>query len=283
MKIVFFGTPKEVIPVLENVIKNFTVAAVVTTPDQKSGRKQLLTPSPIKAFAQKQNLPVITPHHFTDEIIQQLQNVKPDLFIVAAYGKIIPEAIIKLPKHGSINIHPSLLPKYRGPTPLQTALLNGESETGITFIKMDAKMDHGAILHHIPFRIEPTDTFDWLMQSTFAQAGTILPHVIERYISGELQPEPQDDSSATYTKIITKEDGYIDFDNPPSKEKLDRMIRAYYPWPTTWTKITIKNQEVRIKFLPKEKLQVEGKNPMSIKDFSNGYPEFKDKITKLFL
>lgn len=297
MKIIFFGTPREVIPVLENLIKHYDVCAVITAPDQKSGRKQLLAPSPVKAFAQEKNIPVITPQQFNKLTIQQLQNLNSDLFVVAAYGKIIPSTILQLPKYGAINVHPSLLPKYRGPTPIQTALLNGNNTSGITFIEMDDKMDHGPILHQIPFTLEKTDTFAWLMQSKFAQAALILPHVIDDYVSGKIKPQPQEDSEATYTKIITKQDGYVDLSilETLTPLELDRKIRAYYPWPTVWTKIRSKNQEVRIKFLPpsviekKTKqsrtnsfaLQVEGKNPVSITAFLNGYPEMKEKIYAL--
>ncbi len=282
MKIIFFGTPQPVVPVLEALVKNFTVIAVVTTPDQKAGRKQLITPSPIKVFAQKQNIPIINPQQFSNETIEQLRNLNADLFIVAAYGKIISPAVLELPKLGAINIHPSLLPKYRGPTPIQTTLLNGDGTSGITFMKMDAQMDHGPILHQIPFTLEKTDTFAWLMQSKFAQAAQILPHVIEDYIAGKIKPQAQDDAEATYTKIIKKADGYIDLNNPPNPDQMDRMIRAYYPWPTVWTKTRIKNQEIRIKFLPKNKLQVEGKNPVNLKDFLNGYPSMQEKITEIF-
>jgi methionyl-tRNA formyltransferase len=281
MKIVFFGTPKEVVPVLHNLVKHFEVVAVVTASDQKSGRKQLITPSPVKVFAQEQNIPVLTPQQWNNETMEQLTSHKPDLFVVAAYGKLIPDKILELSKLGAINIHPSLLPKYRGPTPIQTTLLNGDAKSGITFIKMDEKMDHGPILHQIPFTLENTDTFDWLMQSKFAQAGQILPSVIADYISGKLQPQPQDDSQATYTKLISKEDGFFDLKNPPQPEQLDRMIRAFYPWPTAWTKTTINDREVTIKLLPRKKLQVEGKNQVDIKDFLNGYPSMRETIEKL--
>jgi methionyl-tRNA formyltransferase len=282
MKIIFFGTPQEVIPVLEVLTENFNIAAVITTPDQKSGRKQILTASPVKIFVKKTNIPILTPQQFNNETIEQLQNFNPDLFIVAAYGKIIPTAVLTIPKYGAINIHPSLLPKYRGPTPLQTTLLNGDQQSGITFMKMDEQMDHGSILHQIPFTLENTDTFGWLMQSKFALAAQILPHVITDYVSGKLIPQPQDESQVTFTKMIVKQDGYIDLDNPPHKKLLDRMIRAYYPWPAVWTKAKINNREMILKFLPKQKLQVEGKNPVSLNDFLNGYPEMKKKLEKIF-
>lgn len=287
MKIVFFGTPQEVVPVLENLVKHFEVVAVVTTPDQKTGRKQLLTPTPVKIFADKHNVPILTPQQFDSITLQQLTEFKPDLFVVAAYGKIIPETVLLLPNHGAINIHPSLLPKYRGPTPIQTTLLNGDEQSGITFMKMDEKMDHGPILQQIFFTLENTDTFGWLMQSKFAQAAQILPHVIDSYVAGQIAPQPQDDTQASYTKIITKQDGFIDLQTPPKPEQLDRMIRAYYPWPTVWSRLRLtatngQAKEKIIKFLPKKTLQVEGKNPVSLKDFLNGYPEMREKIQKLF-
>ena len=279
LKIIFFGTPTEVVPVLENLTKHYDVVAVVTAPDHKAGRKQLLTPSPVKVFAQSQNIKVLQPEKLKDF---SLSEAKVDLAIVAAYGKIIPQALLDFPKHGSINIHPSLLPKYRGPTPIQTVLLNGDKESGITFIKMDAEMDHGPILHQIPFTLERTDTFGWLMQSKFAQAAVILPTVIENYVSGVNKLQPQDDALATYTKMITKEDGHLDLHNPPDEKTLNRMIRAYFPWPTVWATIKLHGKETRIKFLPDNKLLVEGKNPISVNDFVNGYPEMKETLGRLF-
>jgi methionyl-tRNA formyltransferase len=281
MKIIFFGTPKEVVPVLENLTKHYEVIAVVTTPDQKSGRKQLLTPSPVKVFAQEHKISVLQPNKLS-ESVAELKELNADLFIVAAYGKIIPNHILELPKFGALNIHPSMLPKYRGSTPIQSTLLNGDETSGITFMKMDAKMDHGPILHQIPFTLEKTDTFEWLMQTKFAQAANVLPHVIDEYVAEKLKSQPQDETQATYTKMVTKEDGFIDLDNPPEPEKLDRMIRAYYPWPTVWTKVQLQNDQTKIlKFLPKDMFQLEGKNPVSRKDLFNGYPEIQEKLEKV--
>ena len=282
LKIIFFGTPKEVVPVLENLTKHYDVVAVVTAPDQKAGRKQLLTPPPVKVFAEANNIPVFQPEKLS--IPHSLFPIpETDLFVVAAYGKIIPNSILELPKLGAINIHPSLLPKYRGATPIQSALLNGEKTSGITIMKMDAEMDHGPILQQIPFTLESTDTFGWLMQSKFAQAANLLPHVLDEYVAGKLKPQPQDDSQATYTKMITKEDGYIDIDNPPTLEKLDEMIRAFHPWPTVWTKWKMENGKWKIlKLLPNDHFQLEGKKPVSRKDLFNGYPEIREKVEKFF-
>ncbi|MBA3724672.1 MAG: methionyl-tRNA formyltransferase [Candidatus Levybacteria bacterium] len=292
MKIIFFGTPTQVIPVLEELTKHHEVVAVVTAPDQKVGRKQLLTPPPVKVFAEKHNIPVLQPEKLTDEI-SQLSTLNSQLYVVAAYGKIIPKKILDIPQYGAINIHPSLLPKYRGSTPIQSTLLDGIKNSGVSFILMDAQMDHGPLLHQIPFAISPTDTFDWLMHNMFSQASIILPSVIQNYTDGKTTAQTQDETQATYTKIITRQDGYIDIDNPPPPDHIERMTRAYYPWPNAWTTVRMKNKELRIKLLPHSShpeldsgspilMQMEGKQPVSLKDFINGYPELQTLIQKLF-
>lgn len=284
LRVVFFGTPTFVIPVLETLNQNFSIVGVVTTPDQKSGRKQILTPTPIKTYCLEKNLPVkiITNQHFSNDTIQQLTTLKPDLFVVAAYGKIIPKEILEIPKCGAINIHPSLLPKYRGASPIQSAIFHGDKTSGLTIIKMDEQMDHGPILYAKELVLINEDTFHSLSIKMFQVAAEALPHVIEELVREKLEPLSQDDTKATFCDHITKDQGYFDIANPPSPEKLDRMIRAYYPWPTTWTKISIGGQEKIVKFLPGKKLQVEGKNPMSYKDFFNGYPQLKETFAFLF-
>lgn len=271
MKIIFFGTPNFVLPVLQILHENFEVIGVVTTPDTIQGRKKILTPTPVKKYALENKI------HITD--LDQLNDHKqPDLFVVAAYGIIIPKSILNIPKYGSINIHPSLLPKYRGPSPIQTALLHGEKENGITIIEMDEEVDHGPILKKIPFSVEPSDTFQSLHIKMFQKAAKELPQVLKDYVNKNLTPTQQAHTSATFTERITKEDGYFNLDQPPSKKVLERMIRAYYPWPTAWTKIKIKNEELRLKLLPDNKIQLEGGKPMTLKDFYNGHPELKEKI-----
>lgn len=284
MKIVFFGTPQFVTPVLEVLLKDFTVIAVVTAPDKKAGRKQLLTSSPIKSFAtgDKLHLPVLTPVTFDKKAVQELKATQPDLFVVAAYGYILPPEVLAIPPFGSINIHPSLLPKFRGPTPVPSALLSGDTTTGVTIIKMDDKMDHGPILAMQTYKVHETDTTETLLKHLFKLSAEMLPDVIKQYTSGKSTTQIQDDENATYTKLISKNDGEITVDNPPDKQFLDRMIRAYYPWPTVWSKVTIKGNETRMKLLPGGKVQMEGKNPIAIKDFINGYPEMKDLLNKLF-
>lgn len=205
-----------------------------------------------------------------------------DLAVVAFYGKILTEDELNTPKYGCINVHPSLLPKYRGPTPVQTAILNNDKTTGMTIIKLDRKIDHGPVLVQKEEKILANDTAETLYERLFKVGANLLSQTINKYIKGQIKLSAQNDKKATFTKSLTRQDGYFDVNNPPSPEILDRMIRAYYPWPGVFTKLRIKNQELRIKLLPEKKIQVEGKKPMSIKDFINGYPETKELLLKLF-
>jgi len=281
MKIVFFGTPSFVVPVLEALTKHHDAIAVVTAPDKKVGRKQLLTASPVKQFAVKHNIPVL-----------EIVSGAVDLFVVAAYGKIIPQSILEIPKHGAVNIHPSSLPKYRGPSPITQTILNGDKESAITFMQMDEKMDHGPILKTLPYEIPEDATTETLTHDMFAKAAELLPEVIDDYVAGKIKPTPQKDEDATYTHIITKQDGYIDLDSPLDRTQLDRKIRAYYPWPTVWARLPLViarprsgeaiSSEKIIKFLPEKKIQMEGGKPMSVKDFLNGYPELEETIKRIF-
>jgi methionyl-tRNA formyltransferase len=284
MKIIFFGTPHIVLPVLQTLIKNFSVQALVTAPDQKAGRKQLLTPSPVKKYAVEQALPlpVLTPKKFDDETLKQIRSLQPDLFVVAAYGAILPKELLVIPPFGAINIHPSLLPRHRGATPVPSTILSGDTTTGVTIIKMDEHMDHGPIIAESAYDVHETDTTESLLTHLFNLSAEVLPDVITGFTSGKLIPRPQDETKATYTKKIEKDDGFIDLENLPGKEKLNSMIRAYYPWPGVWTRVKIKNNEARIKFLPGNKIQMEGKNPVTMREFINGYPEMKDLLGKLF-
>jgi len=288
LNIVFFGTPDFVLPILDTLSQHYRIVAVVTAPDTVQGRKKILTPTPVKQFALKENIPVLQPKKLTKEDWElEIRNLKleiptPDLFVVAAYGKIIPKAILDIPKCGALNIHPSLLPKYRGPSPIQSALLNGDKTTGVTIIKMDEKMDHGPILMQVSIKISPTHTFENLHKMMFQKAADSIIVASEWYVQGKITPREQQHWKATYCHIVTKQDGYFDINNPPDPVTLDRMIRAYYPWPTVWTKIRIKNQESRImKLLPGGFIQLEGGKPMKSKELLNGYPELSETIERL--
>ncbi len=281
MNIIFFGTPEFVSPVISTLVENFSLVALVTTPDVESGRKKTLTPPPVKILGDQMGIPVLQPKKLDEQTIETLKAFKPDLFIVAAYGKIIPQSVLDIPRFGSINIHPSLLPKFRGPSPIQAVLLAGEKETGVTLIEMDEKMDHGPILEQVTVQLFPTDTLDSLHSSLFQKAAGMLPEVIRGYASGKRKGTEQLHERATYCKLVTKEDAFINPLHLPEKEHIDRMIRAYYPWPVAWTTLLFPDgKEYRVKFLPEKKIQVEGKSVVSIKEFLNGYPKLREEIEK---
>lgn len=270
MKIVFFGTPEAVIPVLETLHKNFQVVGVVTSPDAPVGRKYVITPSMIAKKAEELGIKALKPKVFDGDTIKQLEAFEAEVFVVASFGHIIPKEILKIPKYGSLNIHPSKLPKYRGPSPIQTQILDGVEESAVTIISMDEEVDHGFIVSQEEFRLSDNDTFDFLHTKMFQAGGELLVRILPDLISGKITPKPQSHTEATFTQHIEKQNGYFGIENPPSPEKLNRMIRAYYPWPTAWTKW---NGKV-IKFLPGGLVQMEGKNPTQIKDFLNGHPTF---------
>ena len=287
MRVVFFGTPDFVLPVGKILAEKFELVGVVTLPDSPEGRKKIMTPTPVKNwymdYLLKENKEgmILTPAELTDEIAVKLRKLHPDLFVVAAYGKLVPDSILNLPTLGAINIHPSLLPKYRGPAPIQNALLNGDKNLGITIMQMDQDLDHGPLLSQWEIPISSTDTFQSLHQKAFTNAAEKLPEIIEKYESGKITPTPQDHNAATFTEKILRTDGFFSLEEPPGAKKLDSMIRAYFPWPSAWTKVKIKNQELRLKFLPEKKVQIEGGKVTTIKDFLNGYPELKQQFEKL--
>ncbi len=174
LKIVFFGTPHFVVPVLEALTKHYEVVAIVTAPDKKVGRKQIVTASPIKQFALEHSIKVLE--------MEQIENVTADLFVVAAYGKIIPQSILELPRLGAVNIHPSALPKYRGPSPIPATILGGDTISAISFMQMDEKMDHGPILESIPYEVPEDATTDIFTHDMFAKAAELLADILEAYV-----------------------------------------------------------------------------------------------------
>lgn len=227
--------------------------------------------------------------HFT--MVDSLNEADPDLIgadliVVAAYGKILTPEELTVPRYGSINIHPSLLPKYRGPSPIQSAILNGDKVSGITIIKMDEQVDHGPILYQEEIELSDSDNFDTLSKKMFLRAAEVLPQVIEDFVQGKIKPRLQRHAIATYCNLLTRNSGYFDINNPPSPEQIDRMIRAYYPWPSAWTKWSPsakasgdKNEKI-VKLHPGGIIQMEGKKAMPLQDFLNGYPDFPIKNFK---
>lgn len=312
-KIAFLGTPRLAQIILESLANTpYKPQLVVTAPDTKSGRGQKPQMSPVKQTAITNNIRVLQPSRTLLDGVEKF-----DLAILVAYGKIIPKEILQIPKYGFLNVHPSLLPKYRGPSPIQGAILAGEEKTGVTIIKLDEQIDHGPILAQKEIKIEDTDTHESLIEKLGELGAGLLLEVLPSYLAhlrgvksfhlgGVLKnakiflpPKPQNHSQATFTKRITKEDGKIDLKNPPDPQTLDRMIRAFYPWPTVWSKWKIRerifdkskreNGKWKIfKFLPATNYQLpfliqpEGKRPMSISEFRNGYPEVFEQIKHLF-
>jgi len=236
MKIVFMGTAELSCASLEKLAhdKNFQIAAVVTQPDKPKGRELKLQFSPVKILAQKLNLPVLQPTTARNEkFISELCVLKPDLIVVVAYGQILPQSILDLPEFGCVNVHTSLLPKYRGASPIQSAILNGEIETGVTIMKMDAGLDTGEIISQTRTPVLPEDNSQTLHDRLAQLGAELLVETIPDYIAGKIQPKPQPAEGVSYAAKIKKEDGKIDWSEPA--EKILNRLRAFTPWPGVFT------------------------------------------------
>ena len=267
-KVIFFGTPDYVLPILEALNKNFKIVAVVTQPPKLVGRRQTKMFSPVDNWAHKRKLKIIT----------DLSEALPaaDLGIVAAYGKIIPESIINHFPKGILNIHPSLLPKYRGASPIQSQIMDSADETGVSIIKMDEKVDHGPIVSRFKDKITKEDTNETLRKRLFERSANFLIELIPNYLANKINLKPQNESEATYTKILRREDGLVNLrDNP---FEIERKFRALTPWPGIYT--IADNKRIKILKLHLEdgklildKVQLEGKKPVSFEEFKRGYPQ----------
>ncbi|MCL5959456.1 MAG: methionyl-tRNA formyltransferase [Chloroflexi bacterium] len=234
-RIVFMGTPRFAVPVLEGLQQaGYDIVGVVTQPDKPVGRKGTPTPPPVKLVALQYGLRVFQPQRLRDvNLLEELRSLQPDVIVVAAFGKILPREVLALPTLGCLNVHASLLPKYRGAAPISEAILDGEKETGITIMLMDEGMDSGPILAQVAVEIYSTDTAESL-GAKLAEAGArLLLEVLPEWTQGKITPRPQDPSQATYVKMLAKEDGLIDWTTPA--EYIERQVRAFYPWPTAYT------------------------------------------------
>lgn len=229
------GTPEFALPSLRGLIESgYEVVAVYTQPDKPSGRGQRLRPSPVKGLALELGLRISQPATLRKpEEAQALSNLKPDVIVVAAYGKILPQEVLSIPSHGCINVHPSLLPKHRGASPVASAILAGDEVTGATIMLMDVGMDTGPVLAQSSMPLLPEDTTGSLALKLAMAGGKLLLETLPRWISGELKPLPQDSAKATYCKPISKEDGKIDW--LKSAGEIWRRVRAYQPWPGCFT------------------------------------------------
>ena len=235
MRLVFMGTPDFAVASLEALLQSDdSVVGVVTQPDRPKGRGQVLTPSPVKLLAQREKIPLLQPLKMKDpEFLQTLAEWKPDLIAVTAFGRILPPVVLSLPPRGCINVHGSLLPKYRGAGPIQWAIINGEMETGITTMLMDEGMDTGAMLLQEAIPITPEDTAGTLSPRLAELGGRLLVETIARLKAGTLVPRQQDSSQATMAPLLKKEDGLIDWTLPAVA--LASRIRGLAPWPGAYT------------------------------------------------
>jgi methionyl-tRNA formyltransferase len=236
LRIIFMGTAELSCASLEKLSgdKNFSVVAVVTQPDKPKGRDLKLQPSPVKILAETSNLPVLQPLRARDEkFIGELRELKPDLMVVVAYGQILPQTILDLPRLGCLNVHTSLLPKYRGAAPIQWAIANGDAETGVTIMKMDAGLDTGPVLSTRRTQILPTDDSQ-ILHDRLAQLGAeLLVETIPDYVAGIITPQLQPAEGASYAAKIKKEDGQIDWSQPAAQ--IWNRLRAFTPWPGAFT------------------------------------------------
>lgn len=268
-KIVFFGTPDYVVCVLEALKKDgHEIVAVVTQPPKPVGRKKILTSSPIGNWAKQNRVQVLNDTtSLRSGVVKQT-----GVGVLASYGKLVEKEVLEVFPKGIINIHPSLLPKWRGAAPIQEQVLAGEKDLGISLMLMDERMDCGPILQQITIPVGKDDTQETLLNKAFKKGSDMLVRILPQYLEGKIRPKPQDDSQATYTYTTSesKQKACFNIENPPSIIQLDRMVRAFYPWPNAWTKWDGKV----IKLFPGRKIQMEGKNPVEYEEFRRSYPDF---------
>ncbi|MDO8537186.1 MAG: methionyl-tRNA formyltransferase [bacterium] len=282
-KFVFFGTPEFAAIVLEKLIAaGFFPAAVVCNPDRPVGRKKIVTPPPVKTrilnleSGIKNRIAILQPENLIDSKFQILDS-KPDFAIVAAYAKIIPQELLGLFPKGVLGVHPSLLPKHRGASPIQSAILNGDEETGVTLYMLDEKMDHGQIVSSVKCQASSADTYETLLKKLAELGGGLLAKTLPNLLAGKIRPVPQDEKLATYTKKFKTEDGLISSEDLERAlagdenlaQSIDRKIRAFNPEPGAWTIISGKRTKLLAAQIQGGKLilrqiQTEGERPKKV-------------------
>lgn len=235
MRLVFFGTPEFAVPSLEALVRaGHEVAAVITQPDRPAGRKQELAPPPVKQKALELGLEVRQPERIRDpQFIEWLRTLEPEAGVVVGYGKIIPPAIFQIPRHGIVNVHASLLPRYRGAAPIEWAIANGETRTGVTTIRIDEGLDTGDILLQRETAIGEEETAIELRARLSRMGAELLLETLAGLETGSIQPRPQDHAQATLAPMLRKEDGLIDWNR--TAEEIARRVRAFVPWPGAYT------------------------------------------------
>ena len=235
MRVIFMGTPEFAVPSLEYLILNqYEVVAVYTQPDRPAGRGRSLASPPVKRAALAWELPVVQPVNLRrPEVVTQLASFHPDVIVVAAYGQILPRAVLDVPGYGCINIHPSLLPRFRGASPVAAAILAGDEFTGVSIMLMDAGLDTGPVLARAQIPVSGQDTTGSLTAKLSLISAKLLLEVLSRWSRGELTPQPQDEAKATYCDSISKEESEIDWNLPAID--IWRQVRAFQPWPECYT------------------------------------------------
>ena len=307
-KIGFMGTPEFAVATLSALIDDghYQIVVVITQPDKPVGRSKQLQPSPVKKWAVAAGLPVLTPDKVKGnaELFEQLKALDLDAIVVAAYGKILPQEILDIPRDGVVNVHGSILPKYRGASPVAAAILNGDPTTGVTIMKMELAMDTGPVVGtSSPVNIAADDTTATLSDKLSQIGAQTLLKYLPDYLDGKITPTPQDDTRATSVKLINKEDGGIDWQSDAIV--IERKVRAYQPWPSAFTKIDGKILKVlRAQLLPETgtagvvwrtpdgypavftgngslkllEVQLEGKKSATGVDFLRGYPKLLSSL-----
>jgi methionyl-tRNA formyltransferase len=294
MKIIFIGTSEFGAIILEKLAKSTNKPFLaVTAPEKRSGRKQIIVSPPVKISAERCNIPVVQPKKIND-FAGEIKKLEPDLIILAAYGQIIPKEILIIPRYGCLNIHPSLLPLWRGPSPIQQAILNNDRKTGVTIIKMTGEVDKGPIVSQKEIEMSGKETFQDLRDALAELSSQLLVETLPGFFSGKNFPQPQDDLKTTYAKILNKQDGKINWQK--TAQEIERQIRAFNPWPGSYTFFKYKNKLIKVKifksrvsksaeektlavkcakdFLIIERLQMEGGKEMASDDFLRGHPDF---------
>jgi len=299
---VFMGTPGFAVPTLEGLVtQGYNVVGVVTQPDKPAGRGQQVAISPVKRVALGHGLPVLQPKGFRrPEAAEHLRALAPEVIVVAAYGHLLPTAVLAIPPLGCLNVHASLLPRYRGVSPISAAILAGDTVTGVTIMRLDAGMDTGAVLAQAQLAILPDDTTASLSERLARLGATLLLATLPRWVAGQIVPQPQEHAQATYTHPVHKEDGQINWQRPAVE--IARQVRAYFPWPsahTTWqgrrlkiwratarpdkmhgepgTVIRLHDDLVAVTgegILVLHELQMEGRRPLPAADFARGQRSF---------
>ncbi len=241
LRIIFMGTPDFACPTLTKLIeRGEDVIAVVTQPDRPKGRGQKLVPPPVKVIAEEHGIPVLQPLKVrAPEVIARIRELNPDLIVVVAFGQILPQSLLDIPMHGCINIHASLLPRYRGAAPLNWCLINGETETGITTMQMDAGLDTGDMLLKRAIPIGPDEDAQSLHDRLSLLGAETIDETLDRLLAGTLTREKQDDSLTCYAPMLKKEDGLIDWNREP--QHIKNLVRGFTPWPGAYTSLDDKS------------------------------------------